>query len=62
MELKNFKVRGINRRRVYNKNQNVKIGLFLFYRGYFSVRYEDKIYRYNIYDKKGKDWISNVLD
>ena len=62
MEQKNFKERGANRRRVYNKYQNVKIASSSSRRGHPSARYEDKIYRCNIHDKKGKDWISNVVD
>ena len=62
IEQKKFKVRGGNRRRVNNKNQNVKIGSSSSHRGHPSARYEDKTYRCNTHDKKGKDRISNVVD
>ena len=62
IEQKKFKVRGGNRGRVYNKNQNVKIGSSSSQRGHPSARYEDKTYRYNTHGKKGKDQISNVVD
>lgn len=62
IEQKKFKMRGGNRGRGYNKNQNVKIGSSSSHRGHPSARYEDKTYRYNTHGKKGKDRTSSVVD
>lgn len=66
VEQKKFKVREANRRRVYNKNQHDKVGPSSSYRRHPSARYEDetqlKVRGYNNQDKKGKDWINNVVD
>ena len=66
VEQKKFKVREANRQRVYNKNQHDKIGLSSSQRRHPSARYEDKtqlkVLGCNNHDKKGKDWINNVVD
>ena len=66
VEQKKFKVREANRRRVYNKNQHDKVGSSSSHRRHPSARYEDetqlKVRGCNNQDKKGKDWINNVVD
>lgn len=66
VEQKKFKVREANRRRVYNKNQHDKVGSSSSHRRHPSARYEDetqlKVCGCNNQDKKGKDWINNVVD
>ena len=62
VEQKKFKVRGANRRRVNNKNQHDKIVSSSYHRRHASVEYDNKTHRCNNYDKKGEDWINNVVD